>query len=108
MKIGQKLATSYAEITIPNYLLDDFQRFFKKVILQNIAVHLTSNISRGRTAITPEKHLLITIWFIAHQDTIHRMSDRFCATDSSIILRCRDRVFSIVLKYLKKKICVLA
>ena len=30
------------------------------------------------------------------------MSDRFCVTDSSI-LRCRDRGFSIVLKYLKRK-----
>ena len=73
-----------------------------EVLLQRIAVHLIPNIGRGRTAITPEKHLLISIWFIAHQDTIHRMADRFCVTDSSI-LRCRDRVFNIVLQYLKQK-----
>ncbi|CAB4022848.1 Hypothetical predicted protein, partial [Paramuricea clavata] len=97
---------NYAELTIPSYLIDDFQRFFRisrgtfEVILRNIAVYLTPDI--GRAAITPEKHLLITIWFISHQDTIHRMSDRFSVTDSSII-RCRDRVFTVVLRYLKTK-----
>ncbi|CAB3981318.1 Hypothetical predicted protein [Paramuricea clavata] len=97
---------NYADLTIPSYLIDDFQRFFRisrgtfEVILRNIAVYLTPDI--GRAAITPEKHLLITIWFISHQDTIHRMSDRFSVTDSSII-RCRDRVFTVVLRYLKTK-----
>lgn len=95
-------------MTIPSYLIDDFQRFFRisrgtfELILRNIAVYLTPDIGRGRAAITPEKHLLITIWFISHQDTIHRMSDRFSVTDSSII-RCRDRVFTVVLRYLKTK-----
>ena len=72
-----------------------------EVLLQSIAVPIPS-IVRGRIAVTPEKHLLISIWFIAHQDTIHRMADRFCVTDSSI-LRCRDKVFKIVWQYLKQK-----
>ena len=59
-------------------------------------------VQRGRPAITPEKKLLVTLWFISHQDTIHRMNDRFNITDSSI-LQCRNQVFSVVLCSLKKK-----
>ena len=53
-------------------------------------------VQRGSPAITPEKKLLVTLWFISHQDTIHRMSDRFNITDSSN-LRCRNQVFSVML-----------
>ena len=80
----------YAEDTIPNYLLDDFQRFFRisrrtfEIILREIAAAVTPVVQRGRPAITPEKKLLVTLWFISHQDTIHRMSDRFNITDSSM------------------------
>lgn len=63
---------------------------------------MTPVVQRGRPSITPEKKLLISLWFISHQDTVHRMSDRFNVTDSSI-LRCRDQIFSVVLYSLKKK-----
>lgn len=67
-----------------------------------MAGYLKPDVVRGRSVITAEKHLLIALWFIAHQDTIHRMSDRFSVTDSSII-RCRNRVFTVVLTHLKRK-----
>lgn len=63
---------------------------------------MTPVVQTGRPSITPEKKLLISLWFISHQDTVHRMSDRFNVTDSSI-LRCRDQIFSVVLYSLKKK-----
>jgi hypothetical protein len=70
--------------------------------LQKIAQELTPNVERGRPSISPQKKLLVTIWHIAHQDTIHRISDRFNITDSSV-LRCRNQVFHVVLHSLKKK-----
>ena len=99
--------TGYAQETIPNYLLDDFQRFFRisrttfETILNEIGEALTPNIQRGRPSVSPEKKLLVTIWYIAHQDTIHRISDQFNITDSSV-LRCTDQVFHVVLHSLKK------
>ncbi len=69
----------YAEETIPFYLIDDFQRFFRisrgtfEIILRNVAQALTPDIQRGRPIIKAEKKLLIAIWFIAHEDTMHRI-----------------------------------
>ena len=104
----RRKVTGYAEETIPNYLLDDFQRFFRisrttfETILNEIGEALTPNIQRGRPSMSPEKKLLVTIWYTVHQHTIHRISDRFNITDSSV-LRCRDQVFHVVLHSLKKR-----
>ena len=100
--------SGYAEATIPFYLMDDFQRFFRlsrgtfEIILRNVATTLIPNIQKGRPIIKPEKKLFIAIWFIAHQDTIHRISDRFNMTNSSVI-RCRNQVFDLVLQTLRNK-----
>lgn len=67
-----------------------------------MAPALTPDVQRGRPYIKPEKKLLIAIWFISHQDTIHRIGDRFNVTDSSVI-RCRDQIFEVVLRTLKRK-----
>ena len=86
--------------------MDDFQRFFRisrgtfEIILRNVAPVLTPDVQRGRPYIKPEKKLLITIWFICHQDTIRRIGDRFNVTDYSVI-GCWNQVYDIDLCTLK-------
>ena len=41
-----------------------------ETILNENGEALTPNIQRGRPSISPEKKSLVTIWYIAHQDTI--------------------------------------
>jgi hypothetical protein len=73
-----------------------------EIILRNVAPVLTPDVQRGRLYIKPEKKLLIAIWFICHQDTIRRIGDQFNVTDFSVI-RCRNQVYDVVLRTLKKK-----
>jgi hypothetical protein len=62
----------------------EFREGHFEIILQEIAEAVTPVVQRGRPSITPEKKLLITLWYISHQDTVHRMGDRFNVTDSSM------------------------
>lgn len=104
----------YAEETVPFYNLDDFRRFFRvsratfECLCRNIAnfQHLKPGWTGGREFISTDKHLLITLWYLATQDSIHSISDRFNVTESSVI-RCRTRITDIFVNNLKHVFIVL-
>lgn len=103
----------YVEGTIPMYYLDDFKRCFRmtratfEVICENLGQfqELLPSWTEGRDHVTIEKQLLITLWYIATQDTTHNIADRFNVTESSVV-RCRDRVFSVFLTHLKQQFII--
>lgn len=104
----------YAEETVPFYNLDDFRRFFRvsraafECLCRNIAnfQQLKPGWTGGREFISTDKHLLITLWYLATQDSIHSISDRFNVTESSVI-RCRTRITDIFVNNLKHVFIVL-
>ncbi|XP_056006786.1 uncharacterized protein LOC125658643 [Ostrea edulis] len=73
----------YYETTIRNYLPDSFKRFFKinretlELLCRNLALHPTRTVSGGRPSIPLEKKLLMTVRYLASQETICELSDRF-------------------------------
>jgi hypothetical protein len=98
----------YVEETVPFYNLEDFRRFFQvsratfECLCRNIArfPQLQHGWTGGREQISVEKHLLISLWYLATQDSIHSISDRFNVTESSVI-RCRTRITYIFVSHLK-------
>nr|XP_019930306.2 uncharacterized protein LOC105346781 isoform X2 [Crassostrea gigas] len=76
----------YYETTIRNYLPDSFKRFFKvnretlELLCENLALHPTLStriVSSGRPQILLEKKILMTLRYLASQETICELSDRF-------------------------------
>eukprot|EP00105_Crassostrea_gigas_P034463 XP_019918611.1 PREDICTED: uncharacterized protein LOC105318096 [Crassostrea gigas] len=76
----------YYETTIRNYLPDSFKRFFKvnretlELLCENLALHPTLStriVSGGRPQILLEKKILMTLRYLASQETICELSDRF-------------------------------
>ena len=69
--------SGYAENTIPFYLLDDFQRFFRisrgtfEIILRNVAPALTPDVQRGRPYIKPREEVIdrYLVYFPPRYDT---------------------------------------
>ncbi|XP_062583873.1 putative nuclease HARBI1, partial [Saccostrea cucullata] len=99
----------YVEETVPFHNLDDFRRFFRvsratiECLCRNIAhfQQLQPGWTGGREFISTDKHLLISLWYLATQDSIHSISDRFNVTESSVI-RCRTRITDISVNHLKQ------
>ncbi|XP_033726231.1 uncharacterized protein LOC117315917 [Pecten maximus] len=100
----------YFEETIPNYLPDDFTRFFKMnrepfdVLCQHLSEceQLKQRVcAGGREPIPMEKKVLMTIRYLSSMDTIRSLSDRFGVTDSSF-LKCREQVINAINSSLKK------
>ncbi|XP_062613700.1 uncharacterized protein LOC134275434 [Saccostrea cucullata] len=99
----------YVEETVPFYNLDDFRRFFRvsratfECLCRNIAhfQQLQPGWTGEREFISTDKHLLISLWYLATQDSIHSISDRFNVTESSVI-RCRTRITDIFVNHLKQ------
>ncbi|XP_033758071.1 putative nuclease HARBI1 [Pecten maximus] len=100
----------YFEETIPNYLPDDFTRYFKMnretfdVLCQHLSEceQLKQRVcAGGREPIPMEKKVLMTIRYLSSMDTIRSLSDRFGVTDSSF-LKCREQVINAINSSLKK------
>ena len=94
----------YYETTISNYLPDSFKRFFKinretlELLCINLAPHpalLTRN-SGGRPPIPLEKKILMTIRYLASQETICELSDRFGVSEHCF-LKSKKRVIRAVI-----------
>ncbi|XP_061187182.1 uncharacterized protein LOC133195355 [Saccostrea echinata] len=104
----------YVEETVPFYNLYDFRRFFRisrstfECLCRNIAhfQQLQPGWTGGREFISTDKHLLISLWYLATQDSIQSISDRFNVTESSVI-RCRTRITDIFVNHLKQVFIVL-
>lgn len=94
----------YYENTIPKYLPDSFKRFFKVSretidILCGHLSHCDELLERvapgGREPIPLEKKLLMTIRYLASQETVLELSDRFGVTEYSL-LKCKRDVIAAV------------
>ncbi|KAK3104952.1 hypothetical protein FSP39_013940, partial [Pinctada imbricata] len=90
----------YYETTVRNYLPDSFQRFFKvrretmEVLCSTLAQHpslSTRNVPGGRPSIPLEKKILMTLRYLASQETIYELSDRFGLTEHCF-LKCKKQV----------------
>lgn len=102
--------SGYVDEVVPQYLLDDFKRFFRvtrttfETICENIQMYqvLLPSWTGGREHIPIFKQLLIVLWYVASQETLNRIADRFDIAEVSVV-RCRNRVFHVFLTYLKTK-----
>jgi len=98
------------EEVVPQYLLDDFKRFFRvsrttfETICANIQEYqaLFPSWTGGRDPIPIFKQLLIVLWYVSSQETLNRIADRFNVAEASVV-RCRDRLFQVFLNYLKTR-----
>ncbi|XP_062587868.1 uncharacterized protein LOC134249548 [Saccostrea cucullata] len=78
------------ETVVPEYDDITFRRMFRlkrssaEVILQKIGERLTyEEPLRGRPPLSPEKQLLIALWYLGTQSTVVVTDDRFGVTDFS-------------------------
>ena len=102
----------YAEDVVPNYSDICFQRHFRlsRDTFSTIHDHLkdcpeftVTEGHGGRQAIPVQKQLEITLWYLGTLDTIHRISDRFGVSESTI-LNSRDNVIAAVIRHMRTKI----
>ena len=81
---------NYAELTIPQYNLDDFKLNFRisrhvfERVLQHISPYLLSNHGGGTEHVNPEKMTLVCCWFMANNASIRLTSNTFGASTSTI------------------------
>jgi len=103
---------NFYEQTIPQYLPDNFLLFFKiSAQTTEVLIGYLSNCEElmeritpgGRTPIELGKKLLMTIRYLASQETIRELSDHFGVTPSSLI-RCKRQVIKAVVNNLMPKL----
>lgn len=74
-------SSNYFEVTVPMYSLDDFKAHFR--MSRESVEKLKSNLStsyidvKGRTKISLEKGILISIWTLANRESYRSIADRF-------------------------------
>lgn len=56
----------------------------------------------GRKPLTVEKQLLMTLWYLGSQDTVHRIADRFGVSESTV-LKSRNKIVDGTLEHLMQK-----
>ena len=91
----------YFEQTIPTYSLDEFKAHFRmqratcEIVVNEVTA--TGNIPAGnpfgRHAIDPRKQILIYLWYMANQESVRLVADRF-----NVALRSVTRVMHWVTK----------
>ena len=99
----------YYEDTVPNYLPDTFKKFFKmsSETVQVICLALSTcdellerEPRGGREEIPLHKKVLMTLRYMASQETILEISDRFNVTEFSL-LRCKEQVILLIKRLLR-------
>lgn len=104
--------SGYVENFDGNYGPGDFRRNFRVsreifgVILRyfegmpNLQVDLHHG---GREPLTVEKQLLMTLWYLGSQDTVHKIADRFGVSESTV-LKIRNKIVDGTLEHLLQKL----
>ena len=104
----------FAETVVPQYSNDDFRKHFRisravfDQILQEIAPTLTTENSGGTEGTTPEKQLLVFIWYMSNLDSIRELANMFgmsMSTVHSIIYKLHD-IFEQDLAHVSYLFCV--
>lgn len=81
---------NYAEVTVPQYTLDDFKQQFRisrrvfERLLQMIAPHLTSEVSSGSPQVPPEKMTLVMVWYMSNMESMRVQSIIFGISISTV------------------------
>ena len=100
---GQRI-NEYAEHIVPNYLDGAFQSHFRlsrssaKILVGLFArcPEVPSQHLKGRSPVSVEKRLLLTMWVLGIPETIRSVSDRFNVTKSSVFRIVRRNCHAIV------------
>ena len=86
----------YAEVTVPAYRLDDFRSHFRmtRATFETASTAIYNedqgelpeypSTAGGRPSIAPEKHLLVTLWYLGNISCIRDISDRFDICDYTV------------------------
>ncbi|XP_055959278.1 putative nuclease HARBI1 [Patella vulgata] len=104
----------YMESIVPEYSEVNFKRMYR---VSSSSFEVLTNHLRdypkfvikgkgGREPISVEKQLLITLWYLGSKDTVHKISDRFGISESTM-LNCRDRVLAVSIVHLMDKFITL-
>jgi hypothetical protein len=105
---------NYTEVTVPQYLPDDFKSFFRMTrgtfekILQQIsgAEKLRRRIGiGGRQQIAIDKDLLMTCWFLGNLESVRSIADRFIVSKSTFLDHNRRMPTVLCDSLLKTVIC---
>uniref|UniRef100_A0A8W8MGB1 DDE Tnp4 domain-containing protein n=1 Tax=Magallana gigas TaxID=29159 RepID=A0A8W8MGB1_MAGGI len=101
----------YYETTIRNYLPDSFKRFFKvnretlELLCENLALHPTLStriVSGGRPQILLEKKILMTLRYLASQETICELSDRFGVSEHCFLKSKKQVIMAVIDTFFNK------
>uniref|UniRef100_A0A8W8HP13 DDE Tnp4 domain-containing protein n=1 Tax=Magallana gigas TaxID=29159 RepID=A0A8W8HP13_MAGGI len=101
----------YYETTIRNYLPDSFKRFFKvnretlELLCENLALHPTLStriVSGGRPQILLEKKILMTLRYLASQETICKLSDRFGVSEHCFLKSKKQVIMAVIDTFFNK------
>lgn len=92
----------YVENIVPLYDADNFRAMFR--MTRPTFMEVCSYLQRlpafnprpgGKHAISVDKQLLMTLWYLGCQENVNRVADRFGMSLSSVI-RCRNRVLNSI------------
>lgn len=101
----------YYETTIRNYLPDSFKRFLKvnretlELLCENLALHPTLStriVSGGRPQILLEKKILMTLRYLASQETICELSDRFGVSEHCFLKSKKQVIMAVIDTFFNK------
>lgn len=76
---------------------DVILRYFKDMPSLHVDLHYG-----GRKPLTVEKQLLMTLWYLGSQDTVHRIAVRFGVSES--VLKNRNKIVDGTLEHLLQKL----
>ncbi|XP_048259404.1 uncharacterized protein LOC124149722 [Haliotis rufescens] len=83
----------YAEVIVPRYSTDDFQSHFRlhRTSFEQLCQELhqtdpsiVTTFSGGNTPVSLEKSTMITLWYLANQDSMRTISVKFGVAKSSV------------------------
>lgn len=110
----------YADNVVPRYLEEDFHAHFRlinavyELIVEKLDTHLSRELGGGIEQVSPSKHILIFLWYMAIQDSMREVSQQLGIGTSTVhsilknVFKCfasefehvgEFRKYSLVLKY---------
>lgn len=101
----------YYETTVRNYLPDSFKRFFKinretlELLSRKLALHpalSTRVVSGGRPSIQVDKKILMTLRYLASQETICELSDRFGVSEHCYLNSKKQVITAVIDTFFNK------
>ena len=87
----------YTEYVIPAYNIDDFRSVFRvsRVLFKELVCMIGDKIvtlhpcCEGKQPVSPDKTILVGLYYLGCQETIRKIADRFNISEYSV-LKCRN------------------